>query len=57
MQTKVPLVPLWLLEGHRRIEEESGHWINEVLEKWGGVSEGRIKDVGAWGGGDGLQLQ
>lgn len=36
MQTKVPLVPLWLLEGHRRIEEESGHWINEVWEKWGG---------------------
>lgn len=41
MQTKVPPVPLWLLEGHRRIEEESGHWINEVWEKWGGRGENK----------------
>lgn len=54
MQTIVPFVPLWLLEGHRRIEEESGHWVNEVWEKWGGG--GRIKDQGAQGGG-GLWLQ
>lgn len=53
MQTKVPFVPLWLLEGHRRIEEEPGHWINEGWEKWGGRgggAEGRIKDLGAHGG-------
>lgn len=49
MQTKVPLVPLWLLEGHRRIEEESGHWINEVWEKWGGGGEN--KGVGCTGRG------
>lgn len=49
METKVPLVPLWLLEGHRRLEEESGHWANEVWEKWG--LEGRIKELGAQGGG------
>lgn len=49
MQTKVPLVPLWLLEGHRRIEEESDRWINEVWEK--GVCGGENKGVGCMGRG------
>lgn len=52
MHTKVPLVPLWLLEGHGRIEEDSGHWTNEVWEKWGGGGEN--KGAGCTGSGEGL---
>lgn len=46
MQTKVPFVPLWLLEGHGRIEEEPGHWKNEVWEKWGVGGRGENKGPG-----------
>lgn len=51
MQTKVPLVPLWLLEGHGRIEEESGHWINEVWEKQGDRGENKEAGCTRVGGG------